>query len=90
MVIESSIRTLIDLLQGRREGAKGRAADDFYLSGFTDDDRIRIRKEILSTKAGDFAGLGDTLNDMAANSTVCVAGPKSALEACEEIEILPL
>ena len=27
MVIESSIRTLIDLLQGRREGAKGRAAD---------------------------------------------------------------
>ena len=70
--------------------AKGRAADDFYLSGFTDEDRIRIRKEILSTKAGDFAGLGDTLKDMAANSTVCVAGPKSALEACEEIEILPL
>jgi Zn-dependent M16 (insulinase) family peptidase len=70
--------------------AKGRAADDFYLSGFTDEDRIRIRKEILSTKAGDFAGLGDTLKAMADNSTVCVAGPKSALEACEDLEVFAL
>ena len=70
--------------------AKGRSADDFYLSGFTDEDRIRIRSEILNTKAGDLAGLGDVLKDMAAKSTVCVAGPRAALEACGDLEIVSL
>ena len=70
--------------------AKGRAADDFYLSGFTDEDRIRIRQEILNTKAGDLAGLSNALKDMAEKGTVCVVGPKSALEACEDLEIFAL
>ena len=70
--------------------AKGRSADDFYLSGFTDEDRIRIRKEILNTKAGDLAGLSDALKDMAEKGTVCVVGPKSALEAFEDLEIFTL
>ena len=70
--------------------AKGRAADDFYLSGFTDEDRIRIRREILNTKAGDLAGLSNALKDMAEKGTVCVVGPKSALEACEDLEIFAL
>lgn len=67
--------------------AKGRSADDFWLSGFTDEDRIRIRKEILETKAADLAGLSEVFKDMADNCTVCVVGPKSALEACEDLEI---
>ena len=70
--------------------AKGRSADDFCLSGFTDEDRIRIRREILNTKAGDLAGLSDVLKDMAENGTVCVVGPKAALEACEDLEIYAL
>ena len=70
--------------------AKGRSADDFYLSGFTDEDRIRIRREILNTKAGDLAGLGDVLKDMAEKGTVCVVGPKAALEECEDLEIFTL
>lgn len=70
--------------------AKGRSADDFYLSGFTDEDRIRIRKEILNTKAGDLAGLSAALKNMEEKSTVCVVGPKSALEACEDLEIVSL
>ena len=70
--------------------AKGRSADDFFLSGFTDDDRIRIRKEILNTKAGDLAGLSEVLKDMAENGTVCVVGPKSALDACEDLEVFTL
>ena len=70
--------------------AKGRSADDFYLSGFTDEDRIRIRTEMLSTKASDLANLADVLKDMADKSTVCAAGPRSALEACEELEIFTL
>lgn len=70
--------------------AKGRAADDFTLSGFTDEHRIRIRREILNTKAGDLAGLSDVLKDMAEKGTVCVVGPKSALEACGDLEVFPL
>ncbi len=70
--------------------AKGRSADDFYLSGFTDEDRIRIRKEMLNTKAGDLAGLVDVFKDMADKCTVCVAGPKSALETCEDLETVSL
>lgn len=70
--------------------AKGRSADDFYLSGFTDEDRIKIRREILNTKAGDLAGLSNVLKDMAEKGTVCVVGPKAALEACEDLEISAL
>lgn len=70
--------------------AKGRSADDFYLSGFTDEDRIRMRREILNTKAGDLAGMKDVLEDMAEKSSVCVVGPKSALDACEELEVFSL
>jgi len=70
--------------------AKGRSADDFYLSGFTDEDRIKIRKEILSTTSGDLAALSDVLSDMAEKGTVCVVGPKAALDACEDLEIFTL
>ena len=70
--------------------AKGRSADDFYLSGFTDEDRIRIRKEIINTKAGDLAGLCDVLKDMTDKGTVCVVGPKAALDTCEDLEIFTL
>ena len=70
--------------------AKGRSADDFCLSGFTDEDRIRIRREILNTNVGDLAGLCDVLKDMADKGTVCVVGPKAALEACEDLEIYAL
>ena len=70
--------------------AKGRSADDFFLSGFTDEDRIRIRKEIINTKAGDLAGLCDVLKDMTDKGTVCVVGPKAALETCEDLEIFAL
>ena len=70
--------------------ARGRSADDFYLSGFTDEDRIRIRREILNTKSGDLAGLSAVLKDMAEKGTVCVVGPKSALETCDDLEIFAL
>ncbi|MBR3125574.1 MAG: insulinase family protein [Mogibacterium sp.] len=70
--------------------AKGRSADDFFLSGFTDEDRIRIRKEIINTKAGDLAGLCDVLKDMTDKGTVCVVGPKAALETCEDLDIFAL
>lgn len=70
--------------------ARGRSADDFVLSGFTDEDRIRIRREMLETKAGDLAGLSSIFEDMTAKATICVAGPRSALETCEDLEIVSL
>jgi Zn-dependent M16 (insulinase) family peptidase len=70
--------------------AKGRAGDDFWLSGYSDEDRAAIRREMLNTKAGDLAGLHDALADMTEKSTVCVVGPKSALETCPDIEIFPI
>ena len=71
-------------------GAKGRAADDFFLSGYTDEDRIRLRREMLDTKPADFAGMRAVLADMAERGTVCVAGPRSALDTCEDLEIFSL
>ena len=70
--------------------AKGRAGDDFYMSGYSEEDRAAIRREMLNTKAGDLAGLHDALADMTEKSTVCVVGPKSALETCPDIEIFPI
>ena len=70
--------------------AKGRAGDDFWLSGYSDEDRAAIRREMLNTKAGDLAGLHDALADTTEKSTVCVVGPKSALETCPDIEIFPI
>ena len=71
-------------------GAKGRSADDFCLSGFTDEDRIRIRKEILDTKPEDLAGLKEVLEEMAEKGTVCVVGPKAALDACDDLDVFTL
>ncbi len=70
--------------------AKGRAADDFVLSGFSDEDRIRLKREILDTTAADLASQCDVLADMADKGCVCVVGPRSALEACGDLEIFDL
>jgi Zn-dependent M16 (insulinase) family peptidase len=70
--------------------AKGRAADDFYLSGFTDDKRKRFRLEMLETKPEDLAAQKDVLAMMAEKACTCVVGPKTALEACDGLEIVEL
>ena len=70
--------------------AKGKMADDNWLSGYRDEDRIRIRREMLDTKTGDLAELGSTFKDMAEHCTVCVAGPAAALANCEDLEVVPL
>ena len=63
--------------------AKGRAADDFWFSGFTDEDRIRVRKEILETSGADLAGWKPAFDALSSSGSVCVIGPSSALETCE-------
>jgi Zn-dependent M16 (insulinase) family peptidase len=66
--------------------SKGRSADDFWFSGFTDEDRIRVRREILEATPAQLAGWHDAFAKLAAEGRVCVAGPASALETCEGLE----
>ena len=63
--------------------AKGRAADDFWFSGFTDEDRIRVRKEILETSGSDLVSWKPAFDALSSSGSVCVIGPSSALETCE-------
>ena len=70
--------------------AKGRAADDFWFSGFKDEDRIRFRKEMLETKPDDLLAQKEALRLMAESGRICVAGPKNALAECEGLEIFDL
>ena len=69
---------------------KGRAADDFYLSGFTDEDRIRFRKEMLGTTVEDLKAQKAALLHMAEKACVCVAGPEPALAACPDLTVKDL
>jgi Zn-dependent M16 (insulinase) family peptidase len=70
--------------------SKGRAADDFWFSGFTDEDRIRVRREILETTPEELRSWHDAFAGLAADGTVCVIGPKSALESCPDLEIIDI
>ena len=69
---------------------KGRAADDFYLSGFTDEDRRRFRREMLSADKKSLAAQLEALRQLAAKGTVCAVGPADALKACEDLQIVEL
>lgn len=68
--------------------AKGRSADDFWFSGFTDEDRIRVRGEILGTTAADLLSWKEAFEHLAKEGSVCVIGPKAALEKCDDLEIV--
>ncbi len=70
--------------------ARGRSADDFWFSGFTDEDRIRIRREILETTPADLVRWCDAIRALAENGRTCVIGPKSALDTCEGLETVSI
>ena len=70
--------------------SKGRSADDFWFSGFSDEDRIRIRKEILETTPEDLLNWREAFKSMAESGSICVIGPKTALDSCEDLEIVSI
>ena len=70
--------------------SKGRSADDFWFSGFTDEDRIRVRREILETTHEDLLRWKDAFEAMAGSGSVCVIGPAGALDACEGLETVSI
>ena len=70
--------------------SKGRSADDFWFSGFTDEDRIRVRTEILETTPSDLAKWQDAFAHLAEEGAVCVIGPKSALDTCSDLVVMSI
>jgi Zn-dependent M16 (insulinase) family peptidase len=70
--------------------AKGRAADDFWFSGYSFEDRLMFRKEMLGTGSEDLARQSEVLAKMTEKACICVAGPEAALEACEGLEIVDM
>ena len=81
---------LCDALTIAQGAAKGRRADDFYFSGFTDYDRVRFRREMLETDAEGLAYQCDALERMVENGNICVSGPREVLENCAELTIVDL
>lgn len=69
---------------------KGAMADDFYLSGWTDEKRIANRKQMLSTTRDSLKTWSKALEDMAKHGAICVVGNEDALKACGDIEIFEL
>lgn len=70
--------------------SRGRAADDFWLSGFTDEDRIRVRREILETTVADLISWKNSFAALAETGRVCVIGPKAALDTCPDLDIVQI
>lgn len=70
--------------------ARGRAADDFWFSGHTDEARIRIRSEILSTEPKDLRRWTEAFRKLGEVGSFCIVGPSSALESCDAIETISI
>jgi hypothetical protein len=62
-------------------------ADEFVISGFSDESRLRVRREILGTTPEDLLSWCSAFEKLASDGCVCVTGPDSALESCPDLEI---
>lgn len=74
----------------RTPARQGAAADDFYFTGITDEDQIRMRKEMLATDKEKLLSLCGVLKSLADNGAVCVVGHEAALKECDGLEIVEL
>lgn len=71
-------------------GARGRTADDFWYSGFPYEERVRFRKEMLETTPENIKEQRYVLEHLIQKGTVCVVGPKAALETVPGLETVEL
>ena len=60
--------------------------DSQFFAGTTEDDRERIREEVLCTKLEDVQGLAQQVSDIASTSSVCVVGNKQSLQDLDGVE----
>ncbi|MCM1054763.1 MAG: insulinase family protein [Bacteroides sp.] len=69
---------------------QGIAADDNYFSGISDEEQIRIRKEMLSADKSKLLKQCSVLDKLASGGAVCVVGHEGALKECEGLEVFEL
>lgn len=80
------VGTIGDLDLYQLPDAKGFTSLTRHLSNDTDDARQRLRDEILSTGASDFARFADALEAIKDNGVVCVLGAQAALDAANQTQ----
>lgn len=66
---------------------QGIVADDYYFSGFTDDVRLEIRKQMLATDREALNRWCGVIDKMASDGAVCVVGNEEALKDCDDLTV---
>ena len=74
----------------RTPASQGSAADEFYFTGITEEEQIRIRREMLATDKKKLLELCVIFDEMAKNGAICVVGHEAALKECGNLEIVEL
>jgi Zn-dependent M16 (insulinase) family peptidase len=74
------IGTISDIDAYRLPDAKGWVSLDRFLTGVTDEDRQRLREQVLDTTAADFRAFGDVLASVADRGQVVILGGEAAIE----------
>lgn len=80
---KSIIGTIGELDAYQLPDAKGYTAMTRYLLGVSDEERQRMRDEVLGTTAKDFNALGEVLAQMKERGSVAVLGSQQAVEASQ-------
>ena len=65
-------------------------ADELWFAGVTDEDRVKTRREMLSTDENALKEWCAALEKMAENGAICVVGPDTALNECEGLAVYEL
>lgn len=66
---------------------QGAQADAFWFMGVSDDEQIRIRREILGTDKDKLEAQCGILDRLAKDGAVCVVGHEGALKECRDLEV---
>lgn len=80
------IGTIGDLDPYLLPDAKGFTSMRFYLLGTTEEERQKLRDEVLDTRLEDFHAFGDMIEKMKQDSAVVVLGSDEAIKASEVAE----
>lgn len=74
----------------RTPAAQGAVADELRFSGVTDEERILMRRQMLSANRESLTNWCSLFEEMAKDGTVCVVGHEDALKECEKLKICEL
>lgn len=83
-LIKAIIGTISDMDPHLLPDAKGWVSLDRYLAHVTDDDRQKIRDEVLTTTAAHFRAFADLLDAVKERADVVVLGGPSAIESANQ------